>query len=159
MGDIRQYPEGRGSAKPKYVNGTLTFHSQILVPGVTAVLRTRVTTANVNAGYTLLEAIPGYKYRLVDCTLIAYGGAAATADSVDILATLSSSRKLVSAAVAALGQSVVARVGDSNVDALADGASFTANDANTAITIGKTGSSLATATGIDVLLQYTIEAA
>ena len=48
---------------------------------------------------------------------------------------------------------------NSTFQLLADGASFSACDANTAITIGKTGSSGTTATGIDVLLSYVIEAA
>jgi hypothetical protein len=121
-------------------------------------LRTRVTTANVNAGATLLAAIPGYKYRLHDAAMIAIGGGAATATTVDILATQSaSSVKLVANAVAGLTQNTLLRAGATNSTILAGGVSFVANDANTAITIGKTGSDLATATSIDVLLLYTIE--
>ena len=121
-------------------------------------LRTRVTTANVNAGATLLAAIPGYKYRLHDAAMIAIGGGAATATTVDILATQSaSSVKLVANAVAGLTQNTLLRAGATNSTILAAGASFVANDANTAITISKTGSDLATATSIDVLLLYTIE--
>ena len=124
------------------------------------VLRSRVTTANVNAGATLLPAVPGFKYRIQDMTMIAIGGAAATATTVDILATQStSSVKLLAVAVAALTQSAVVRAGATNATVLADGASFVANDTNTAITIGKTGSSLATATHIDVLITYVLEAA
>lgn len=124
------------------------------------VLRSRVTTANVNAGATLLPAVPGFKYRIQDMTMIAIGGAAATATTVDILATQStSSVKLLAVAVAALTQSAVVRAGAANATVLADGASFVANDTNTAITIGKTGSSLATATHIDVLITYVLEAA
>lgn len=123
-------------------------------------VRTRFTTAQVNAGATVLSAIAGYKYRLIDCTLIAIGGNAATATSVDILATQSSSSaKLLAAAVAALTQSAAVKPNTANVTLLADGASFIANDANTAITVGKTGSSLATATAIDVILTYAIEEA
>ena len=124
----------------------------------TRILRVRATTAQVNAGLTLLPAIPGRKYRLHDVSLIAIGGAAATATSVDILATQStSSVKLLAAAVAGLTQSTVLRAGAANAAVLADGASFVANDVNTAITIGKTGSALATATNIDVLLTYSVE--
>lgn len=120
-------------------------------------IRTRVTTAQVNAGHTLLTAVSGYKYRLVDVTLIAIGGAASGATTVDILGTQSSSSvKLVAAAVAALTQSAVVKPNSANVTVLADGASFVQNDANTAITIAKTGSSLATATNIDVILSYEI---
>jgi hypothetical protein len=42
---------------------------------------------------------------------------------------------------------------------LAAGASFVACDAGTAITIGKTGSTGTTATGVDVLLSYVLEVA
>lgn len=124
------------------------------------VLRQRVSTADVNSGATLLAAVPGFKYRIQDMTMISIGGAAATATTVDILGTQSSSSvKLLAVAVAALTQSAVVRAGAANATVLADGASFVACDANTAITIGKTGSSLATATHIDVLITYVLEAA
>lgn len=123
-------------------------------------IRKRFTTAEVNAGATLLPAVAGQKYRMVDAKMIAIGGNAATATSVDILATQSaSSVKLVAAAVAGIAQSVVARAGAANIAVLADGASFVANDVNTAVTIAKTGSNLATATHIDVIFDYVMEAA
>lgn len=123
-------------------------------------VRSRFTVAEVNAGATILAAIAGYKYRVADVALIAVGGNAGTATTVDVLATQSaSSVKLLAAAVAGLTQSTLLRAGATNATILADGASFVQNDANTAITIGKTGGSLATATHIDVLLSYTIEAA
>lgn len=122
--------------------------------------RIRTTTANVNAGATLLAAVAGYKYRLVDVSMIAIGGNAATATAVEIYGTQSTSTvALVSAAVAALTRSTVAKPNTSNVTVLADGASFVACDANTAITIGKTGGSLATATHIDVIITYSLDAA
>lgn len=141
-----------------HLDGT---NQKIIAPvGVVMNLRTRVTTAQVNAGLTLLAALSGYKYRLVDFSLIAIGGNAATATSVDLLATQSASGvTLAAAAVAALTRSTVVKPNTANVTVLADGASFVANDANTAITIGKTGSSLATATHVDVILSYVIEAA
>ncbi len=117
--------------------------------------RFRIATADVNSGATLLPARAGVQYQVCDIIIIAIGGAAATATTVDILGTQStSSVKLLAVAVAALTQSSVVRAGAANATVLADGASFVANDANTAITIGKTGSSLATATHIDVLLTY-----
>lgn len=126
--------------------------------GVASTIRTRVTTAQVNSGLTLLPAIPGKKYRLIDATLIAIGGNAATADSVNIVGTQSaSSATLIAAAVAALTRSAVVKPNSSNVTVLADGASFAACDENTAITIGKTGSNLATATHVDVSLSYVVE--
>lgn len=120
--------------------------------------RFRVTTAEVNAGKTLLAAIPGIKYRVVDCFFVAIGGAASGATTVDLLGTqATASAKLLAAAVAGLTQSAVLRMGASNATVLADGASFTVCDVNTAVTIGKTGGSLATATHIDVHLTYVME--
>ena len=141
-----------------HLDGT---NRKLIAPvGVVLNQRTRVTTAQVNAGYTLLAAMSGYKYRVVDFTLIAIGGNAATATSVDLLATQSASGvTLAAAAVAALTRSTAVNPNTANVTLIADGASFVANDANTAITIGKTGSNLATATNVDVILSYVIEAA
>ncbi len=120
--------------------------------------RQRFTVAQVNAGATVLAAFPGFRYRLVDVSLIAVGGAATGATTVDILATQSSSSvKLLAAAVAGLTQNTLLRAGAANAAILAAGASFAQNDANTAITIGKAGSDVATATHIDVLLTYQIE--
>jgi len=129
-----------------------TFGSQAKV------FRGRFTTAEVNAGVTALPALPGKKYRMHDMALIAIGGNAATATSIDILGTQSaSSVKLMDGRVAGLNQSVLLRAGTAtNGLILADGASFVACDTNTAITVGKTGSSLATATHVDVLLTYEI---
>jgi hypothetical protein len=160
--DSRLHPSGRRSAKSRYINGVLTFDSQVLFPGQTACKRQRVTTAQVNAGQEILPAIPGYKYRIIDCDMVAYGGAAATATSVDIVATQAGSvvRPVVNA-IAALGQSVRCRMGGANSTILADGASFAPCDANTGISVSRQsgGSNLATATGIDVLITYTIEPA
>jgi hypothetical protein len=128
--------------------------------------RIRCTTAQINAttGAELLPALNGYAYRLIDAVLIAYGGAAATATSVDIIGTRSAAtvRPLV-AAVAAIAQSVVAHMGVSNLVVLADGASFSPLDAGTAVVLGTqafpSAGNLATATGIDVILTYAVEPA
>lgn len=121
-------------------------------------IRTRFTAAQVNAGATLLPAVPGYAYRLLDVTLIAIGGAASGATDVRILGTRAAGAvALIAAAVAALTQSAIAKPNSANVTVLADGASFTPLDANTAITIGKTGGALATATHIDVIANYALE--
>lgn len=166
------YPEGRTSFYTKWADGVLKFYKRstatefyavdgnngfALGTGVAKHLRARVATADVNAGAVLLAAVPGYKYRMIDCKLIAVGGAASGLTTLDILGTLSTSRKLVAAAQAGLTQSTVVRDGDSTGAVLADGASYTQNDANTAITIGKTGGSLATATHVDVELTYALE--
>lgn len=127
--------------------------------GAARVLRTRFTTAQVNAGATILTALPGLRYRVHDISLIAEGGNAATATSVDVLGTQSSSVvKLMDGRVAGLTQNTLLRAGTAtNGLILAAGASFAPCDANTAITIGKTGSDLATATHVHVLLTYDIE--
>lgn len=121
-------------------------------------VRTRFTIAQVNAGATILAAAAGYQYRLVDAAAIAVGGNVGAVTTVDILGTQTTSVKLVAFAQASLTQSTVLRAGDSGGDVLADGASFVANDANTAITIDITGSDATVATHIDVLLSYTVEA-
>lgn len=121
-------------------------------------IRKRFTIASVNAGTTLVPAIPGAKIRMVDASAIAVGGAAGAVTTVDINATLSTSRKLVSFAQASLTQSALLRAGGAGAAILADGASFTPNDANTAITVGVTGSAITTATNIDFSFSYQLEA-
>ena len=134
---------------------------EVLVSGDTGGVhhvRSRFTIAEVNAGATILAAVPGRAYRVCDMALISVGGAAGAVTTVDILATQSaSSVKLLAAAQANLTQSALLRAGGTGGTILADGASFVANDANTAITIGKTGSSVTTATHIDVLLSFVVE--
>lgn len=152
-----------GGDRQVFTSGSVAdFQSGSIPVGVVLNTRHRVTTAEVNAGHELLPALSGYKYRIVDVTLIAVGGAAQTATSVDILTTQAASvvRPIV-ALVGALTRSAVVKPDTTNVSVLADGASFIANDANTAVTISKqaAGSSLATATHIDAILSYVIEAA
>ena len=122
--------------------------------------RLRATIAQVNAGVELLPAVAGYKYRMVDVQAVSVGGAAAAVTTVDVLATQATSAvKLAAFGQAALTQSTVLRPGISGCTVLADGASFVANDANTAVTVGKTGSSVTTATHIDIQFSYVLEAA
>jgi hypothetical protein len=64
---------------------------------------------------------------------------------------------LLVAAVAALGQSVLAKIGAANMVILADGASFTQLDVNTAITVINVGAAMTVLTNIDVKLRYVIE--
>jgi hypothetical protein len=121
-------------------------------------IRQRFSIAEINAGATLLPAIPGRKYRLVDCAMIAIGGAAATATSVDLRGTQAASGvNLVAAAVAGLTQNTLLRAGAANAAILAGGASFAACDDNTAITVAKTGSNVATATHVDFIVNFEIE--
>jgi hypothetical protein len=126
-----------------------------------SVLRTRVATANVNAGATVLPAIPGMRYRLQDMAFIAIGGNAAGTTGVRLRGTQAASEvTLFDAKVAGLTQHTLLRAGTAtNGLILNAGASFVANDANTPITIVKDGNNLTTATHIDVLLTYAIEPA
>jgi hypothetical protein len=129
----------------------------LFFPKVRAV-RTRFTIAAINAGANLVPAVAMQKIRMVGCKAIAVGGAAAAVTTVDVLATQAgSSVKLAAFAQASLTQSTVLNAGDSGAAVLADGASFAACDAATAITVGKTGSSVTTATHIDVIFSYVVE--
>lgn len=120
-------------------------------------LRKRLTIAAINAGATLLPAIPGVKYRLIDAFAIAVGGAVTSVTTVDVLGTLTTSRKLVAFGQAALTQSALVRAGSAGGALLADGASFTANDAGAAVTANITGSAITVATNVDFTLLYAIE--
>jgi len=121
-------------------------------------IRRRCTVAEVNAGVQLLPAIAGYKYRMIGCKAIAVGGAAGAVTTVDVTATQATATvKLVAYAQASLTQSTVLTAGGSGGAVLADGASFVANDAGTAINVGKTGSSVTTATNIDIIFDYALE--
>lgn len=121
-------------------------------------IRRRCTIAEVNAGVTLLAALPGFKYRMVGCKAIAVGGAAAAVTTVDVLATQAASGvKLAAFAQASLTQSTVLTAGGTGAAVLADGASHATNDVNTAITVGKTGASVTTATHIDIIFDYVVE--
>lgn len=174
--DSRLYPQGKTAHYSKYVAGVLKFfrrsdaseffaidgaNAQLYVPGAVRTVRLRATAAEVNAGKTVVAAVAGYQHRIVDCTMIAIGGNAATATSVDLVATQGAStiRPMVTG-VAALTRSARVSMGEAPAAGatavLADGASFAALDANTAITVSKQsgGSGLATATHVDVILTY-----
>lgn len=120
-------------------------------------VRKRFTIAEVNAGADLVPAVTGKSIRMVACKAISIGGAAGAVTTVDVLGTLSTSRKLVAYAQANLTQSTVLVDGGTGGAVLADGASYTANDAGTAITVNKTGSNVTTATHIDVIFDYVLE--
>lgn len=120
-------------------------------------IRMRCTAAEVNAGKTILAAVAGCKYRMVDCVAIAIGGAAGAVTTVDVLGTQTSGVKLVAFGQASLTQSSVLKAGGTGATVLADGASYVANDVNTAVTVGKTGSAMTTATHVDIILTYVIE--
>lgn len=119
--------------------------------------RERVLIADINAGFTLLPARPRNKYKLVDASQTAIGGAAGATTTVDILGTQAGAAvKLMAAAIAGLTQNTRLNAGDANGAILAAGASFADNDVNTAITVGKTGASLTTATHIEFDILYQV---
>lgn len=144
-----------------YLKRAYTFGSlQVLEKGAPNFqARVRFTLAEINAGATLIAAPGvGFKLRMVDAKMIAVGGAVAAATSVNIIATRSTAVQLLAVAVAALTQSALVRAGAANAVILADGASFTTVDENTAITVAKVGSTATTATHVDVIFEYAVDA-
>lgn len=135
---------------------TLTVTGTVSITGMVQNVRQRFTIAEINAGATLVPAVAGKSIRMVSCKAIAVGGAAGAVTTVDVLGTLSTGRKLVAFAQANLTQSTVLTDGGTGGAVLADGASYTANDAGTAVTVGKTGSNVTTATHIDVIFDYVL---
>jgi len=121
-------------------------------------LRKRFTVAEVNAGADLVVSPgPGMRIRPVDMSAIAVGGAATVATDVRILGTRAAvSVALLIAAIAGLTQNTLLRAGAANATILAGGESFTELDADTKVTVGKTGGTLAGATHIDVIFNYTL---
>jgi len=136
---------------------SLTVSGPVVATGVVLNVRRRFTIAEVNAGATLVPAVSGKAIRMVTCKAISVGGAAGAVTTVDVLGTSTTGRKLVAFAQANLTQSTVLADGGTGAAVLADGASYTANDAGTAVTVGKTGSNVTTATHIDVIFDYVLE--
>ena len=121
-------------------------------------IRVRLTIAQINAGYTLFNGIPGWKFRMIDAFVIPYGGGTCSATTtVNIASTQTSAVQLVAFAQASLTQSAVLHAGQSGAAVLADGASFVANDAGAAVTIANVGTAIATCTGIDFDITYALE--
>jgi hypothetical protein len=137
--------------------GSIEFESGGLIIGAPQNIRTRLTIAQVNAGATLLAAVAGFKYRMISCKAIAIGGAAGAVTTVDVKSTQTTAAILVAFAQASLTQSTVLTAGGSGAAVLADGDSYIANDANTAITVIKAGSDVTTATHIDIIFDYVLE--
>src|SRR5678816_4700307 len=139
----------------RYLEQSILYNIRNAELGVVLTIRHRFTLAQVNAGATVLPAIKGFRYRLVRAHLIAIGGAATTGTTVDLIGTLSAvARKLVAFGQAALTQSAYVSDGSAGGVILADGASYVANDDNTPISIGITGSAFTVATAFDLVLTY-----
>lgn len=146
------------TTKTKWAGGNLLFGNAASAPAPLYQVRQRIAIASVNAGATILSAVDGVSYRMVNCSVIAIGGAATTVTTIDILGTqATSSVKLAAFAQASLTQSTELRAGDAGGTILADGASYAVCDVNTAITIGITGSATTVATSIDVILEFAME--
>ena len=146
------------------LTGAVTTVSTVTGPGAGYGIynkRTRVTLSSLNSGATLLAAVTGRKYRLINCKIISYGGsmaATANATGVAVYGTQTSPVALYTVNLAQLGRSVVNTIGTASTAVLADGASFVDNDVTTAITIAAVGGTdLITATGVDVDITYAIE--
>jgi len=153
MADIRNYPEGRGAAVERYIKDVFVQF------GFAKAIRTRFTLAQLNAGQTLLPALPGVKWSLLWAQFIAVGGAATAATSVNIAATQAAAAvQLWVVTIAALTRSAVVQTGVTpaagSQTLLADGASFAPNDSNTAVTLANVGSAMTTLTNIDVTYEY-----
>ena len=147
---------GNAALQTLTVTGAVSLTGTVSITGMVQNVRQRFTVAQVNAGATIVPAVTGKSIRMVNCKAIAIGGAATTVTTVDIIGTATTPRKLVAYAQASLTQSTVLTAGGTGAAVLADGASFTANDAGTAVTIGKTGGDVATATHIDVIFDYVL---
>ena len=154
MSDSRMYPVGSNYPKSRVIGGTVVDF------GIAKSQRTRVTLAQMNAGFTLLPARAGVRWRLVDAVVVAIGGNATTGTSVNIIGTRAGSAvQLLVAAIAALTRSALVRIGAANAVILADGASFTQLDANTAVTCITVGTAMTVSTNFDVILTYVADQA
>lgn len=119
-------------------------------------IRQRTAVATVNTGFTILPAVAGLKWRLVEVVMISEGGAAATATHVDVRGTQSAAGvNLVHAAVATLTQDAVVKMTTANV--LAAGASYAQCDVNTAITGGSTTNNLSGTTFLHTVTTAALE--
>lgn len=136
--------------------GTGNVAFAIIPEGSVQHVRRRCTIAEINTGGTLLNAIPGFKYRMVDMAQISIGGAVGAATTIDIYGVQATATvKLLQVAIAALTQNTKVTAGEiANAAILAGGVSFSECDANTPVTFGKTGASATTATAVDLLVSY-----
>lgn len=121
----------------------------------------RFTVGAVNGGtvVTVLPAVRGFKYRLIDYAIVAIGGTTAGGTNVLLKGTQGgSSATLLTILLAALTRGAQNKRGVGTVTILTDNASFGDCDENTAITFEATGT-FTGATHFDVELFYTLEKA
>ena len=156
---LMQHPWPVVMTKTLEVTGDTTLNGAIAGAAADPVVmnhRHAVTTAEVNGGHTLVAVPAGYKFRLVDCKVVATGGAITGLTTLDLLC---GSSKLVTFAQTNLTQSVVLDTSSTGATVLADGVGFDAQADGADITVGKTGGSMATATGVTILIDYVLEPA
>lgn len=125
-------------------------------------MRTRFAAAELTTtpGVQLLPPTSRGKYRIVNFMMIAIGGAAGGATSINVIGTRAGAEvQLFVALVAALTQNTLVRAGDANTTLLTAGDSFTTLDANTGVNVARVGSALSGATHIDVIVNYALELA
>lgn len=158
MTDIRLQPEGRGAQVAKYIKDVLVEF------GVAKTIRTCVTLTQLNAGLALLPALPGVRWRMIAASFIAIGGNAGGGTSANLQGTVAAlTVQLWVVTIAALTRStqvftgVTPAAGAQTI--LADGASFTQQDANTALNVITVGSAMTTLTSLDVFLDYVADPA
>lgn len=152
--DLRNYPEGRGATQVRYIKDVEVAF------GVTKTIRARVTVAQLTAVFAILPALAGVRWRHVYSMFIAIGGNATSSTSVNLSGTVAAATvELVVNAVAGLTRSTALLCGTANSVILADGASFTQMDANSAMVVKSVGGALTVATAIDVILDYVADPA
>lgn len=149
MSSVKDYPAGRGAYQERYIKDVYVQFGEIRSQ------RSRVTLTQMNAGFTLLGALPNVRWQLTDWLMIANGGNATTGTSVNIVGTSAGSAvQLAVTAIAALTRSAVVRAGASNAVVLADGASFLPMDVNTPITVITVGTAMTVSTSFDIFFDY-----
>jgi len=147
--DSRMYPVGKTSPKSRPISDVNVDF------GVLKNKRIRLTLAQYNAGYAVLPALPGVKWQIFSSAMIAITGNAAIGDSVDLAGTRAGAAVLLAVnAIAGLTRNALLRMGSTDSAILADGASFTPLDSNTAVTVTTAGSPMTTMASLDVLLTY-----
>jgi len=125
-----------------------TVHSSSALDHVAA---GRLTAAEVEAGYTIATGRTAKKLVVTDVTLRAIGGAAATADSVDLQDTTSGTKVIV-ALVAALTQDTVVKPNTANVTATNLNVALGSGEGLKLIAAG--GAALDGCTHVDYIVKY-----
>jgi hypothetical protein len=164
MSDLRNYPEGRGANVVRYIRDVEVAF------GVIKTFRQRFTVAQLTTAglaFTSCPALPGVRWRMCDLIMIAIGGNVTTSTSINVAGTVAGSAvELAVVAAARLTRSLINRMGTpfatagaESITSLADGASFTQMDANTALVAHSVGGTPTVATAVDMLIDYVADPA